>query len=317
MLRSFLSMLKYRRNPNVVLMYHRIANADTDPWDLAVSPQHFEEHLQVLKNYNVVSLEELEWIIAEKSPPKRATVAITFDDGYIDNYQNAKPLLEKYQMPASFFIATQSITEQEEFWWDALERICFHSGLLPKRLSLDYPEAIDWKIGDQDLAGGEVIDPLSLYFKLCELTRKLPAKEQDQLIDNLKFWASNFRSRDSYLAMKEHHLKELDSSPLFSLGAHTATHPFLPDFSFLYQKDDIENGIKFLENLTGKKVGYFAYPHGGHNELTLKIMAMLDLKLAFTTERGNFNSSNPYTIPRLQVKNWSTKEFATELKSVV
>src|SRR5690606_19975235 len=106
MLRSFLSMLKYRRNLNVVLMYHRIANADTDPWDLAVSPQHFEEQLQVLKNYNVVSLEVLEWIIADRSPPNRTTVVITFDDRYIDNYQNAKPLLDKKLMTVSFMIST-------------------------------------------------------------------------------------------------------------------------------------------------------------------------------------------------------------------
>jgi peptidoglycan/xylan/chitin deacetylase (PgdA/CDA1 family) len=71
-------------------MYHRVAACEVDPWNLCVSPQRFEEHLQALKgSYAIVSLREL----AGTASPQGA-VAITFDDGYADNLLAAAPLLE-------------------------------------------------------------------------------------------------------------------------------------------------------------------------------------------------------------------------------
>ena len=80
----------------VVLMYHRVDDVPLDPWRLAVSPLHFEMHLKVLKNnYQVISPKELVDQL-ENNSLKRNQVCITFDDGYLDNYTQAMPLLEKY-----------------------------------------------------------------------------------------------------------------------------------------------------------------------------------------------------------------------------
>lgn len=317
MLRSLLSGVKEKyAQRSLVLMYHRIINTDTDLWDLTVSPQNFEEHLQVLKDYDVVPSSALESILTKKNRLPKKTVAITFDDGYIDNYVNAKPLLETYHMPASFFITTESIKKQQEYWWDTLERICLQTNPLPKQLILNHPEAISWKIGNPCHTENDTLSPLNLYFKLCELTRKMSSNKQKVFIESLKTWASNTEDRLDYLTMQEHELLDLKSNPLFTIGAHTVTHPFLPNFSYDYQKNEIAESVEFLEDLTKDKVKYLAYPHGGHNEWTLDILSELGLKLAFTTNKGCFNShSHPYTIPRLQVKNWDGKTFSSKLKN--
>lgn len=317
MLRSLFSRVRQKYAPrSLVLMYHRIINYDTDPWDLAVSPENFEEQLQVLKNYNVVPISTLEsWLTKENQIPKK-TVAITFDDGYIDNYTNAKPLLESYQMPAVFFIATEAIEKQQEYWWDALERICLQTNPLPEQLILDHPEEISWKIKSADQAEFDSLDPLTLYFRLCELVRKMPSKAQEVFIASLKTWASNTEDRADFLTMQKKELLDLNSNPLFTLGAHTVTHPFLPNFSYDYQKNELTESVKFLEDLIKDKVKYLAYPHGGNNELTLDILSKLDLKLAFTTYQACFyGHSHPHTIPRFQVKNWDGKTFASKLKN--
>ncbi|MDB5115182.1 MAG: polysaccharide deacetylase [Mucilaginibacter sp.] len=304
---------KYARR-GLVLMYHRIIKIDTDPWDIAVSPQNFGEHLQVLKDYNVISLNKLEGILINKKHLPANTIAITFDDGYADNYLNAKPLLEKYNMPASFFITNDAFEKRQEFWWDVLERICLQSAHLPEELILNQPENIHFKISKQGNA--DTVTPQEVYLKLCEIARKLPADEMQLFIEQLKIWANNLQDRADYLTMTKTELLDLGSNPLFTVGAHTVTHPYLPNFSYEYQNKEIQGNIDYLEKLTGDKIKYLAYPHGGNNEFTLDIVAQSGLKLAFTTHSKCFyKNSDPYTIPRVQVIDQDGKTFASQLKN--
>ena len=94
-----------------ILMYHYINNEEPLRSRLGVSPESFERQMRFLRerNYNVVSLEELADLIKNKKkmPPK--TVAITFDDGYLDNYTHAYPVLKKYNIPAAIFVVINRI----------------------------------------------------------------------------------------------------------------------------------------------------------------------------------------------------------------
>src|SRR5262245_21479023 len=77
----------------LVLLYHRIVPLDGDPQRLAVTPNHFRQHLSVLKqSCQVMSLVELNARLCGGALPVGA-VAITFDDGYGDNVEYAEPLL--------------------------------------------------------------------------------------------------------------------------------------------------------------------------------------------------------------------------------
>src|SRR3989442_764622 len=108
----------------VVLLYHRVANLETDPQLLAVSPDNFDAHLAALKNnFNPLTVAQFEGLIASgKTFPPRS-VLITFDDGYADNYQNALPMLEKHDLQALFYICTGNLGTDREFWWDEAERL--------------------------------------------------------------------------------------------------------------------------------------------------------------------------------------------------
>jgi peptidoglycan/xylan/chitin deacetylase (PgdA/CDA1 family) len=103
-----------------ILMYHRIAEAEFDPFNLAVSPDQFERQLARLRRKKVLPLREFATLQVQKRLPRNA-VAITFDDGYACNALVAAPMLESFGYPATFFVVSDAIERAEEFWWDQLE----------------------------------------------------------------------------------------------------------------------------------------------------------------------------------------------------
>ena len=79
----------------LILLYHQITEALSDPWGLAVAPRHFAQHLEVLRRHaQVIRLQQLSQALLDGSLPEKSVV-VTFDDGYADNLHNAKPLLER------------------------------------------------------------------------------------------------------------------------------------------------------------------------------------------------------------------------------
>ncbi len=96
-----------------VLMYHNVAPAK-DASSLNVTPETFERQMEFLKlhRYNVVPLADLfEMLKAKKKIPSK-TVAITFDDGFLDNFQYAFPVLRKMDFPATIFMITRNLNEK-------------------------------------------------------------------------------------------------------------------------------------------------------------------------------------------------------------
>ncbi len=191
----------------IVLMYHRIAEPESDVWEIAVSPERFEDHLQILQKMgNVVPLEQLADAVNAKSRLKNC-IAIAFDDGYFDNFQAAKPLLEKYRLPATFFIASGNVDNENEFFWDELEHLILFSEHLPPLFSMiinGHSIIFDLK-GESFLtekilqkhrswkAGSEEPSTLraGLFYRIWEQLRCLPYAEQQYHLQLVKNWAGS------------------------------------------------------------------------------------------------------------------------------
>lgn len=89
-----------------VLLYHRVNNINVDPNKLAVSIKNFKQHINYLKKtYKIVSLDLLlNQIVNKKLQPN--TIAITFDDGYLDNFQIMYPIIRKMNVPVTIFVSS-------------------------------------------------------------------------------------------------------------------------------------------------------------------------------------------------------------------
>ena len=103
-----------KRYRTIILTYHRVRNDNIDS-HISVSTKNFESQMVYLKeHFNVISLDTLIDNIGRKTDILMDNVAITFDDGYKDNFLNAYPILRKHRLPASIFIISSLVGKKEE-----------------------------------------------------------------------------------------------------------------------------------------------------------------------------------------------------------
>src|SRR5262249_14434620 len=123
-LRQGVARVRTRRaSQALILLYHRVAHSLSDPCLLCVRPNYFAKHLAVLRrHYDTIPLNEVAGTARTRYRGRRGVV-LTFDDGYADNFDNARPPLERHDIPATVFVATGQVGSDQEFWWDELERL--------------------------------------------------------------------------------------------------------------------------------------------------------------------------------------------------
>jgi peptidoglycan/xylan/chitin deacetylase (PgdA/CDA1 family) len=316
----------------LILMYHRIAELDADPWGLAVSPAHFAEHLTILQaRRSAFTLHDFAEAIKMGQAPRRP-IAVTFDDGYADNVVTAQPLLERYEIPATVFLTTGAIDGEREFWWDELERILLGPGDLPPQLELQQADyryrgelgsvaRYSAAIGSTHRQWRAWQEPPTLrhamYRDLWRQLYILPHTRKLALLDELLTWAGlEPLMRPTHQLVTIADVRHLSRSPLIEVGAHTVTHPALPQLPLLCQQKEIQQSKTALEELIGRSIRCFAYPHGEHDPVTVSEVRDAGLTTACTTlARSVSRRADCLRLPRFQVLDWSGDEFHARLQA--
>jgi peptidoglycan/xylan/chitin deacetylase (PgdA/CDA1 family) len=315
----------------LILAYHRIADADVDPWGLCVSAKHFGEHLDVLRSHRpVLSMRELAPSLTEGALA-HGTVVVTFDDGYADNLFNAKPLLERYDIPATVFVASGHVGSTGEFWWDRLQGLVLRPGTLPRRLRLEgngichecdlgdaaqydedsYRRNRSWRAWDSPPTARH-----ELYNALWRILRPLSASVQRETLDHLAALAGVRNGcRPEYRALSEAELRALRRGGLLEIGAHTVTHPLLSVLPAATQHREIADSRATLERILDEPIVSFAYPHGDRSATTRSIVSRLEFASAVTTDPGAAWAGSPrFELPRLTMADVDGDEFSAWLE---
>lgn len=315
----------------LILMYHRVTEVDSDPWSLCVSPQHFAEHLEVLKQYSYpLKLEQMTQKMQAGKLPSRS-VAITFDDGYGDNLHQAKPVLERYDIPATIFLAAGYLGQEKEFWWDELDKLVLQPGTLPPALRLEIRgQSYAWELGTEAHYAQEAFDrhrrwrmmtdsvPTSrqaLYGSLWEKLQPLYEEERQKALAELRDWAGTSAiGRSSHRPLTLGEVAAVDEGGLIELGAHTVNHPALANISRAVQQEEIQQSKAHLEDILRHPVHSFAYPYGSFSEQTPSLVQEAGFTRACSTitERV-YAHTNPFLLPRIEVQNWDGEEFTHRL----
>ncbi len=300
-----------------VINYHRIDDPHREGFDsfkpnVSATPQGFEQQMEYLaKWFHVVSLKDVvAWLDGEGSLPPYAAL-ITFDDGYLDNYTAAYPVLCRHGFPALIFLATEHIGTGAPFYWD-MAAYCFaHT----TRDHVSFPDGKTghWKDGKQR-------EQISKAW--IESLKALPQTEKEAHVRRLPelLGVSVPGGFFQKLMMNWDQAREMQQEGI-EFGAHTMHHPILTRISLDQVRAEVQGSKARIERELGQPVLGFAYPNGQLADLNApieRIVAESGIRAAFTLLNGPSSlgevKRHPYAIRRIFISyKHSLAEYAALL----
>ena len=258
-----------------IVLYHGVCLTDHTRFNpIFLQLDTFEEHLKFYKkHFNVVSLNDY---YQQKFSNDKFNICLTFDDGFANNYKYVLPLLEKYRLPATFFITAIRSAGYDILWNDFLSIVS--------------------KYGPQTIALNK-----ETYYK-GKFNKYYAVKTNQSLVDQLRskgftekaavmkllypeFPFKNDRTlTDYWLQMTEEQITELAKSPYATIGSHGYYHN---DLTLITNRDAFDEMVLskyYLENLIQKPVDSIAFPYGSYTPSVLKAAKKADYSQLLTTD---------------------------------
>ncbi|WP_206610348.1 polysaccharide deacetylase family protein [Croceibacterium ferulae] len=310
-----------------ILMYHRVATEAVDPWNLCVSPEHFEQQIELLARRRAAV--DLGAFAGEDVIDRKGSkLAVTFDDAYRDNLEVALPILERHGVPATIFVISDALGRTREFWWDALCRAVLESGDLPTTLEITLGGHERSFVIDDDSAAvmapgrwnADREEPRTgrerLYMDLWNAIVVLPPADQDAAVATILLWAGMpVAGPESRRPATREQIAALADHPLVRIGNHTRHHPSLPDHDAARQRDEIAGCQRALEDLAGGPIDRMSYPFGRNDAASRRIIAELGIPVACTSYPAAITRTTPRDqLTRLQVLDQDSESFARWLR---
>jgi peptidoglycan/xylan/chitin deacetylase (PgdA/CDA1 family) len=251
-----------RRTCLIVLGYHRVGEPTQCPYDRGVfdaTPEQFDSQVGWLKQrFHVAELEEVEALLSRPNRLRHPHVLLTFDDGYLDNYQVAFPILKSHGVQAAFFLPTAFIGTDRIPWWDQIAFLVRGGG--SRQIALEYPKPARYDLSELD--PDEVIERLLRTFKSPDTTdperflagleracgRTLPERASPRLFMNWEEAAEMSRGG-------------------MAIGSHTHTHRLLAKLRPEEQQEELSHSKQVLRERLGITAGALAYPVGSRDSV--------------------------------------------------
>jgi peptidoglycan/xylan/chitin deacetylase (PgdA/CDA1 family) len=285
-----------------VLLYHRFAAGEPDPLGLCVSPANFEAQLRVLRDeFEVVPLGEIAATV-RAGEAGSGRVAITIDDGYVDNLTTGVPLIAEAGVPATLFAATGHIETGRRFFWDEMARLITGPGPRPATLQIN---GHSWPTSTPD-------ERETARAELHRLTQPSSSTQIEETLEQLREWASAGEPPESTRPLTPDELKRLAEQ--LEIGAHTRDHVNLGHQPVDEVRAQIERSRDDVAAWTGKPPVAFSYPFGipRHDvtDVAKAAVAAAGFEHAVVNQPIAVEAgSDPFAIPRLFAPDVGTDEF--------
>lgn len=269
---------------------------------IEITDKKLEETILNLQKLNVqfVSLGELETYLSQDKKPKRPLVHVSFDDGYLDNFTIAYPILKKYKIPFSIFVASDFINNDQPFlWWYIIE------GIIKNEQTISFVK-YNFLITENDY---KTKSKQVIFEELRSLILEYVDRDRSYFEDQLKGYAKDFLEISIPKMMKWNHLSMMLESDFLELGIHTKSHSRFKCLDSDQKKEELLCCKVAIREHTDVTAKYFSYPYGAEDDIgnfdELKtILPDCGMKLAFTTIPGELNqTNNQFFIPRLFINN--------------
>lgn len=301
------------RDSLLVLNYHRIGNADEDLFDpevFSATGDEFDEQISYLKrHFSIVTLAEAQAFCAgtlrESRPQCR--VLITFDDGYLDNYKVAYPILRSHGRQGVFFLATSIVGSSFVPWWDHIAFLM--KTARERRFTLRYPADLA-----VDLDSNGVLKSLREVLRLYKSPENV---DPHRFISELQ---SATKGDDLPTTVRRfldwEEAREMIQGGM-AIGSHTHSHTVLSQLGPEQQRHELTHSRTVLTEQLGLEVDSLAYPVGCtacFSEQTQQIAKEAGYRTAFSFHGGtNFpGMTRPFDVKRVGVGYQSRSRFRVQ-----
>jgi len=270
------------RFDNVIIMYHGVTEKSCLSNKRHSLKNDFIKHLIFLKRFtNIVTLDQF---FKKEFKKNCLNVAITFDDGYLNNYSIAKPILEKHNIPATFFITGINQTEQIFLWADFIDFLGVSTLNEIELKGLIFHKRNNTFITNENIDIYHFIKNVDANYETkLELYDSIPYTYYDCFLNSdPQFWK----------LMSDEDIKATSKSKVISIQSHGFFHNNLGTISHKNAMDEINSSKNYLENLTQKKIDTIGFPDGSYTREILDDSINLGITKFLAAEGYKYTEDN-------------------------
>lgn len=279
--------------PNhIILYYHRVIkdnylNSSMGPnVHLCVAQSEFKKQMDYIKeNFNLISINDL---YNSNFNCNKFSVAVTFDDGYLDNFNIAYPILKKLSIPATIYLVSKNFTDKPWAWWVELWNFISDQ---------EYIKFNNTKFLTKNLKQKERV-----FFIIKDHVKKMNYSQQVIFFEKLT--NNNSRENHQSLFMQKKDIIEMKQSELITFGCHTHNHLCFANFDFETINKELEKSKSILENEIGLNISHFAYPYGTEKDINFfehELLKKHNFRSAVTTSEIIKNEFYQFYLPRISI----------------
>ncbi|MDH3689320.1 MAG: polysaccharide deacetylase family protein [Gammaproteobacteria bacterium] len=292
-------LLKYKRKQSglIIVMLHKI-NDESDALQLTLRPELLDAILtEIGASHEFVCMDDIEAKGSDRESQGGLKFAITFDDGYRDNYDLALPILKKHGAPAIIYLSTAHIDGKTAFWFEQLAAA----------LSTTTEQYLDLKstgFGTRSLETGN--DRVSALRWLNARLKEYDQERRETIVREILEKTVGKTSLQVRPMLDWSLVREMSRAGV-RFGSHTVTHPILSKEESERVVHELQESKNIIEKKAGLKVSSFAYPNGTKNDFDASVIAEVrnaGYRNACTTISGINRSDTPvYELHRIGLHN--------------
>ena len=264
----------------LILGFHGTTDAAPGYFSPGHAISNVRDQLRYLtRHLRQVSLEEIALAVTRGESPPAASFAVTFDDGFTNNVIFAIPVLQEFNIPATFFMPSAFVGSSRDLWVSSLRELVrrWRGATIPGVPGL-------WPL----LPTVDEASRYAAYFRIKEALKTQDGRRQE-ILDRLAEEAGGYtRPPEEDRVVGPDLLRRMTQRP-FTVGAHSRTHPILSTLEPESARAEIDGSRKDLERMLEQPVLDFAYPNGRFPDLsdtTCRLVAEAGYRCAVTTEPG-------------------------------
>jgi peptidoglycan/xylan/chitin deacetylase (PgdA/CDA1 family) len=247
-----------KRFENSVIMYHGVSEQPSPYNKRHTLKKDFIKHLIFLKkNCNILTLNQF---FNKEFKKNKINIAITFDDGYWNNYSVAKPILEELKVPATFFVTGINNTDENFLWADFVDILT--NSKIKRKLQID---SLSFELKNTTYFEEKSQKTLHEYIKHDNADYETKISLFNNLTTNEKSEILNDTNKEFWKLMSDKEITETANSKYIDVQSHGFFHNNLGTININKAIKEAIDSKNYLEKLTQKKVDTIGFPDGSYS----------------------------------------------------